>query len=123
MLSFLSILSKESEKSFGLIFMLVWAGSVIVTLNTRFLGGSASIFQSVSVLGYCVFPLVIPTIIFVFYEPPTAIKGAIVGGAFIWSCASSLAFMGDIVPEHRRTLGAYPVILFYIFIAWIIFLA
>lgn len=32
-------------------------GAVIVTFNTRILGGKISYFQSVSILGYCIFPL------------------------------------------------------------------
>lgn len=35
----------------------VFGGAVIVTFNTRILGGKISYFQSVSILGYCIFPL------------------------------------------------------------------
>jgi hypothetical protein len=37
----------------------VFGGAVIVTFNTRILGGKISYFQSVSILGYCIFPLFI----------------------------------------------------------------
>jgi len=39
------------------VFVVVWAGAAIVTLNAQLLGGRISFFQSVCVLGYSIFPL------------------------------------------------------------------
>jgi hypothetical protein len=39
--------------------MAAFGGAVIVTFNTRTLGGRISFFQSVAILGYCIFPLFI----------------------------------------------------------------
>jgi hypothetical protein len=44
---------------FSAVFLAVWAGAAIVTLNAQLLGGTISFFQSVCVLGYCVFPIAI----------------------------------------------------------------
>lgn len=42
---------------FAAVFVIVWFGAVTVTLNAQLLGGTISFFQSVCILGYCVFPL------------------------------------------------------------------
>jgi protein YIPF6 len=39
------------------LFGVVFGGAIVVTFNTRILGGKISLFQSVSILGYCIFPL------------------------------------------------------------------
>jgi hypothetical protein len=47
-----------------LIFGAVFVGATIVTFNTRILGGKITYFQSVSILGYCIFPLFIILMLF-----------------------------------------------------------
>lgn len=42
---------------FAAVFVIVWVGAAAVTLNAQLLGGTISFFQSVCILGYCVFPL------------------------------------------------------------------
>lgn len=46
----------------------MWLGAAVVTLNARLLGGAVSFFQSVCVIGYCLFPIVVSAIIAVFVE-------------------------------------------------------
>ena len=50
--------SKENNQ-FGVVFLLMWGGAAIVTINTKLLGGHISFFQCVCVLGYCIFPIVL----------------------------------------------------------------
>lgn len=33
--------------------------------------------------------------------------------SFIWSCFSSISFMGDIVGEEKKGLSLFPICLFY----------
>lgn len=47
---------------FAAVFVIVWAGAAAVTLNTQLLGGNVSFFQSVCILGYCVFPLTLSSL-------------------------------------------------------------
>ncbi len=47
----------SDSTQFLVLFGAVFGGAMIVTFNTRILGGRISYFQSVSILGYCVFPL------------------------------------------------------------------
>ena len=47
---------------FAAVFVIVWCGAAAVTINAQLLGGTISFFQSVCILGYCVFPLTISSI-------------------------------------------------------------
>jgi hypothetical protein len=38
-------------------FLAAFGGAVVVTFNIRAMGGQISFFESVSILGYCIFPL------------------------------------------------------------------
>ena len=55
--------SGDGGPEFADVFVIVWVGAVIVTLNTKLLGGSISFFQSVCVLGYCLLPLAISLVV------------------------------------------------------------
>lgn len=66
-----SILSIEAPENqavaiFTGVFVIVWLGAAIVTVNARFLGGAVSFFQSVCVIGYCLFPIVVSAIVALF---------------------------------------------------------
>ena len=50
---------KIDSSQFVLLFFTVFGGGMVVTFNTRVLGGQISFFQSVAILGYCIFPLFI----------------------------------------------------------------
>ena len=47
----------EGSLVFAAVFVIVWFGAALVTLNAQLLGGTISFFQSICILGYCVFPL------------------------------------------------------------------
>ena len=46
-----------------MVFLVMWGGSFVVTVNTKLLGGKISFFQCVCVLGYCIFPIVLGAVI------------------------------------------------------------
>ena len=52
----------DSGLVFGAVFIVTWCGAAVVTMNAKLLGGSVSFFQSICVLGYCLFPLVLAAI-------------------------------------------------------------
>ncbi|XP_056665360.1 protein YIPF6 isoform X1 [Monodelphis domestica] len=55
-----SVDSKEDGgPQFAEVFVIVWFGAVVITLNSKLLGGTISFFQSLCVLGYCVLPLTV----------------------------------------------------------------
>ena len=57
---------KKAENSgivFIMIFVIVWIGGLIVSLNSQFQGVNLSIFQCICILGYCMFAVVLASII------------------------------------------------------------
>ncbi|KYQ99806.1 Yip1 domain-containing protein [Tieghemostelium lacteum] len=115
---------KQKALAFAIVFVVIWCGSAIVTVNAQLLGGNLSFFQCVCVLGYCVFPLTIATI--VIFAVGTIkplhilIKLPIVAGCWFWSSFASYGFLASSVPDKRRILAVYPVLLFYLVIAWLV---
>lgn len=128
---FLSISSPAEQAAtvFCTVFGIVWVGAAVVTLNAQLLEGKLSFFQSVCVLGYCVSPLCISAIL---CQLAQLLMGGgildlvlrsvfvLVGGG--WAARASSAFLTDVVPEKRRSLAAFPLFLFYLAIAMMVFI-
>jgi hypothetical protein len=74
----------EASAVFSTVFFIVWAGSAVVTVNSQLLGGKISFFQSVCVLGYCIFPLNIASIVALFTNI-LWIKAIVAGVTYFWS--------------------------------------
>uniref|UniRef100_A0A7S4UT54 Protein YIPF n=1 Tax=Guillardia theta TaxID=55529 RepID=A0A7S4UT54_GUITH len=117
----------ESAPVFASVFVIVWCGAAVVTVNAVLLGGTVSFFQSICVLGYCVFPLVISALICMTVGWMKCKKTACVLVRFgmtaiglIWASRASVGFLNEVVSPKRAALAAYPVYLFYTAIAWII---
>ncbi|KAG9301161.1 hypothetical protein G9A89_012544 [Geosiphon pyriformis] len=102
---------------FTWVFVIVWCGAAIVTVNAKLLGGNVSFFQSVCVLGYCIFPLVIAALITLFAER-FFIRLPLVIVAFSWASYASVNFLSSSHLANRRALAVYPLFLFYFIIAW-----
>ena len=113
----------ETQKSlvFAAVFVIIWCGAGLVTVNGALLGGNISFFQSVCVLGYCIFPLNIASVIGHFWSNQI-FRSIVVLLAFAWSTKASVGFMAQLVPENRRSLGVYPVFLFYLTLSWMVFI-
>ncbi|KAG0235116.1 hypothetical protein BGW42_005766 [Actinomortierella wolfii] len=107
---------------FTWIFVIVWIGSAIVTVNAKLLGGRVSFFQSVCVLGYCLFPLVIASVVTVFVSS-MVVRGPCCLAAFGWSSWASIGFLSHSNLANRRALAVYPLILFYFIFGWMILIS
>jgi hypothetical protein len=120
----LSASAPPEQKSlvFTSVFVIVWCGSGVVTVNALLLGGTLSFFQSICVLGYCIFPLTVASILCVTIGAILGfwIRLIIVVGCFVWASSASVGFLSTLVPENRRALAAYPVFLFYLSISWMV---
>mmetsp|Transcript_38444 Transcript_38444/g.85835 ORF Transcript_38444/g.85835 Transcript_38444/m.85835 type:complete len:190 (+) Transcript_38444:154-723(+) len=121
----LSLQAPEDQKAlvFAGVFILVWLGAAVVTVNAQLLGGSISFFQSVCILGYCIFPLDVACFVCLLFKAIFSnllVKMIVVGVGFIWSTRASVIFMGQIIASERRALAVYPVFFFYAFISWLI---
>merc|ERR1712072_172593 len=105
---------------FAAVFVIVWLGSAVVTVNALLLGGNLSFFHSVCVLGYCLFPIDVAALL---CSPwgNNLFKMIVVPFCFVWSTGASVGFLTDLVPPKRAVLALYPVGLFYLSISWIVF--
>jgi len=116
----------DGGPQFAEVFVIVWVGAMIVTLNTKLLGGSISFFQSVCVLGYCLLPLVLSLVlcrVVLLANQNTAlviVRCVIVLAGFVWSTFASMMFLGDCNPPTRRALAVYPMFLFYLVVGWMV---
>mmetsp|Transcript_91097 Transcript_91097/g.257934 ORF Transcript_91097/g.257934 Transcript_91097/m.257934 type:complete len:216 (-) Transcript_91097:89-736(-) len=122
MLSIQAETSDQASHCFALVFIIVWVGSGVVTLNAVLLQGQISFFQSVCVLGYCIFPLVIAAFCSILLQI-IWLKVLFVSVGFTWATGASVGFMAELVPDGRKALGVYPVWLFYVAIAWLILIS
>ncbi|KAM4696516.1 protein YIPF6 [Rhinophrynus dorsalis] len=111
---------------FAEVFVIVWFGAVVITLNSKLLGGTISFFQSLCVLGYCILPLTVAMLmcrLLLLLSNKTAgfiIRLVVVTAMFAWSTFASTAFLADSQPPNRRALAVYPIFLFYFVISWMV---
>uniref|UniRef100_A0A0G4HP91 Protein YIPF n=1 Tax=Chromera velia CCMP2878 TaxID=1169474 RepID=A0A0G4HP91_9ALVE len=113
----------QQEVVFSLVYVIVWVGACVVTANALLLGGKISFFQSVCVLGYCIFPLDIAALACAFTPSSLSLlKIVFVVVGFTWATGASVGFMSELVPADRKALAVYPVWLFYVSISWVILL-
>lgn len=68
------------------------------------------------------FPLDIASVVLQVISVPF-IRVIIVTVALFWAARASVGFMSPLVPEDRQALGVYPVILFYVTIAWMVIIS
>lgn len=104
---------------FASVFVVVWVGAAVVTLNAQLLGGTISFFQSVCVLGYSIFPLNCAALLnLALRQLPgtTVLRIAAVAVSFAWSTRVSVVFFSEVISSDRRALAIYPVFGFYSFI-------
>jgi protein YIPF6 len=118
--------TNQAALTFAAVFTSIWVGSTVVTINAQLLGGTISFFQSVCVLGYSVFPLMISALIIGCFKLIINlwlwIDLIIVGVGCVWALRVSSVFISLYVQRERRALALYPVVFFYTFLAWLILL-
>ncbi|KAI6238719.1 Protein YIPF [Aphelenchoides fujianensis] len=113
--------------SFPTLFMLILVGASAVTTNIKLLGGKISIFQSICVLGYCLIPLLFASAfchllrLNAAASPHIALRFLTTTVGFGWAVYAATTFLSSVHPEGRRTLGVYPLVLFYAVVSWLVF--
>jgi len=117
----------QSSLVFAAVFSGVWLGSAVVTINAQLLGGTISFFQSVCVLGYCIFPMacaafVIDLLKLTWFANWRWLDLILISVAFLWATRASSVFIGIYVKRERRFLAVFPVLFFYTFLGWMILL-
>jgi len=100
--------------------VIVSFGSLVVTVQTKLLGGRISFFQGLCVLGYCIAPLVVAAFIACFVRK-IWIRAPISLAAWAWCIWASKNFLdGSKIEQQRLLLAVYPLLLFYFILAWMI---
>jgi hypothetical protein len=79
-----------------------------------------SILQTTSIIGYCMLPIALMSVILAFLpdSTPGLVKLFLIVLGLGWSTFSCVMVMGSIVSETRKYLCVYPIFLFYIFLSW-----
>lgn len=104
---------------FAVAFALLAAGAVVLTLNVLLLGGHIIFFQSLSLLGYCLFPLDVGALICMLKDN-VILKVVVVCVALAWSSWAAYPFMSTAVNPRRKALALYPVVLMYVSVGFLI---
>lgn len=111
--------SVKKSEVFAVAFALLAAGAVILTLNVLLLGGHIIFFQSLSLLGYCLFPLDVGALICMLKDN-VIIKVVVVAVTLAWSSWAAYPFMSTAVNPGRKALALYPVLLMYVSVGFLI---
>ncbi|KXT12052.1 hypothetical protein AC579_4691 [Pseudocercospora musae] len=113
---FLSLRARDDQRSevFSGVFAMIWIGEAIVTLQIKLLGGTISFFQSVCIIGYTLFPMVIASVLsavnvhWIVRIPVYSVLG-------LWSLAAGVSILGGSgVVKNRVALAIFPLFIFYI---------
>ncbi|KAI5820670.1 hypothetical protein BZA77DRAFT_301329 [Pyronema omphalodes] len=111
----LSICAAPSQKEavFAGVFAMVWVGEAVVTMQIRLLGGVISFFQSVSIIGYTLFPIVVCAFLSAF-RVHAIIRVPVYSICFLWSLAAGVSILGGSgVIKNRVALAVFPMAIFY----------
>lgn len=118
----------DGGPEFAQVFVIIWVGAAVVTLNSKLLDGKLSFFQSICVLGYCVFPLAVASVLIKLISLFGLKKGlvafivdfVIVTLAFVWAMFAAVCFLKPTNNPGKKLISTYPVGLFYFVIAWLV---
>lgn len=126
LLSFLlSLNARDDQRSlvFSGVFATVWIGEAAVTLQIKLLGGNISFFQSVCIIGYTLFPLVIASLLSALHVP-TVVRIPVYIVLGLWSLAAGVSILGGSgVVKNRVALAVYPLFVFYTGVACLCFIS
>ncbi|KAL4797100.1 hypothetical protein BDV19DRAFT_64074 [Aspergillus venezuelensis] len=113
----------QADLVFSGVFSLVWIGESVVTLQIKLLGGNISFFQSVCIIGYTLFPLVIAALLSAL-GLPTIARIPVYLVLIAWSVAAGISILGGSgVLRNRVGIAVYPLFVFYIAIGCLCFIS
>lgn len=134
----------QSSVVFSGVFCLVWIGEAAVTLQIKLLGGKmyvsmnpcllclllltnvaafSSFFQSICIIGYTLFPLVIAAMLSAL-GLPTIARIPVYLVLVAWSLAAGVSILGGSgVVRNRVGIAVYPLFVFYIAIGCLCFIS
>ncbi|KAJ5112491.1 hypothetical protein N7532_000536 [Penicillium argentinense] len=113
----------QSSAVFSGVFCIVWIGEAAVTLQIKLLGGKISFFQSVCIIGYTLFPLVIAALLSAL-RLPTIARIPVYLVLVAWSLAAGVSILGGSgIVRNRVGIAVYPLFMFYIAIGCLCFIS
>ncbi|KAK3318338.1 Yip1 domain-containing protein [Apodospora peruviana] len=121
----LSFKSRQAQKEivFSGVFAMVWIGEAVVTMQIKLLGGNISFAQSVCIIGYTLFPLVIAALLSalsLYWIARIPVYLLLVG----WSIAAGVSILGGSgVVKNRVGLAVYPLFVFYLGLGCLCFIS
>lgn len=137
---FLSIRASEGQTDvvFSGVFSIIWIGEAVVTLQIKLLGGNmwvlddtpdneanrgSSFMQSVCIIGYTLFPLVIAAMLSAVGLPMIA-RVPVYIVLVAWSLAAGVSILGGSgVVKNRVFLSVYPLLVFYVGLGCLCFIS
>ena len=138
----LSMTTNGPQKTtvFSGVFALVWIGETVVTMQIKLLGGNmfvnpnplltvpslnlySSFFQSVCIIGYTLFPLVIAALLSALHLPMIA-RIPVYLVLLTWSMAAGISILGGSgVVQDRVGIAVYPLFVFYLGLGCLCFIS
>ncbi|KAH8160643.1 hypothetical protein CIB48_g7601 [Xylaria polymorpha] len=114
---------KQKDAIFSGVFATVWIGEAIVTLQIKLLGGNISFMQSVCIIGYTLFPLVIAALLSAVGLPPIP-RIPVYVILVAWAMAAGVSILGGSgVVSNRVGIAVYPLFIFYIGLGCLCFIS
>ncbi|KAG5504715.1 hypothetical protein GH5_05341 [Leishmania sp. Ghana 2012 LV757] len=104
---------------FSAVFIFVWLGGLVVTINAKLLGSKIMFFQTYCAMGYCLAPICLGAL-FCCVIPWFLVNLVLCVVTWVWACWAALRFFRNTVSADREVLVVYPVGLFYIFFSWMV---
>ncbi|KAH8804735.1 hypothetical protein F5884DRAFT_423597 [Xylogone sp. PMI_703] len=121
----LSFNASGDQKSivFSGVFALVWIGEAVVTLQIKLLGGNISFAQSICIIGYTLFPLVIAALLSAIHLK-MIFRIPIYLVLVTWSLAAGVSILGGSgVVKNRVGIAVYPLFVFYLALGCLCFIS
>ncbi|KAG8651803.1 hypothetical protein MANES_06G024000v8 [Manihot esculenta] len=103
----------------GPFFFIVFLGLTLSWSASVKKGGHIIFFQSLSLLGYCLFPLDVGAVICMLKDN-VIIKVVVACVTLAWSSWAAYPFMSSAVNPRRKALALYPVFLMYVSVGFLI---
>lgn len=114
----------QTSLVFSGVFVMVWLGEVLVTMQIKLLGGNISFAQSVCIIGYTLFPLVIAALLSALKALPIIPRIPVYLVLVAWSLAAGVSIMGGSgVVKNRVGIAVYPLFVFYLSLGCLCFIS
>ncbi|OAA64302.1 Yip1 domain protein [Niveomyces insectorum RCEF 264] len=121
----LSVNARPAQRDlvFSGVFALVWIGEAVVTLQIKLLGGTISFAQSVCIIGYTLFPLVLAALLAALHLPTVA-RVPVDVVLLAWALAAGVSILGGSgVVRNRVGLAVFPLFVFYLGLGCLCFIS